>query len=106
MRGSGKSLPILLLLLVVALAVACGGEPSVVATVEASATEVDLPYGSFVGLDLSWRVREPLTRREGPLHVFVHLIDEPGSVVRTFDYAWPGSWREGERLDSRVILHQ
>ena len=77
-----------------------------VAAVEVGASRVDLPHGRFVGLDLAWRVREPLVRREGPLHVFVHLLDEPGSVVRTFDYAWPGSWREGERLETRVILHQ
>ena len=38
--------------------------------------------------------------------MFVHLLDEPGSVVRTFDYSWPGGWQTGSRVDQRVILHQ
>lgn len=89
-----------------ALLPACGGDAPVVASVDVGATEIELPFGRFVELDLTWRVREPLTRREGPLFVFVHLLDAPGSVVRTYDFAWPGSWREGERLETRVILHQ
>ena len=98
--------PLLPLTLAAALLAACGDEPPVVATVKVGASEIVLPYGRFVDFDLAWRARGPLTGREGPLHVFVHLRDESGSVVRTFDFAWPGSWRQGERLETRVILHQ
>jgi hypothetical protein len=74
--------------------------------VELESSEFELPHRRFVTLDLSWRVREPLVGRQGQLSVFVHLLDEPGSVVRTFDHPWPGSWQAGSRIDDRVNLHQ
>ncbi len=76
------------------------------ATVEVESTELELPHRRFAALDLSWRLHEPLAGRAGRLHVFVHLLDGPGSVVRTFDYPWPDGWRVGRRVDHRVHLHQ
>ena len=95
-----------LLLLVFALATGCGGEPLAVAVVEVDSSEIELSHGRFVTLDLSWRMRGELTERAGPLHVFVHLLDEPGSVVRTYDYRWPGTWQPGGRAEHRLTVHQ
>ena len=91
---------------VLALTAGCGGEPAPVAVVEVDSSEIDLVHGRFVSLNLSWRMQEPLAGRSGQLHVFVHLLDEPGSVVRTFDYRWPGSWQPGSRAEHRVTVHQ
>lgn len=84
----------------------CHRESPAVATVDVKTPVLDLPHRSFAPLSLSWRLHEPLVGRSGRLRVFVHLLDEPGSVVRTFDHPWPGSWRPGSRVDYTVDLHQ
>ena len=84
----------------------CGGEPRSVATVEVESSDLELPHRGFTTLGLSWRVEEPLPGRTGKVRVFVHLLDEPGSVVRTFDHDWPDGWRPGSRVGYRVRLHQ
>ncbi len=100
-------LPFLSLLLpVLALAPGCGGEPPPVAVVEVGSPEIELPHRRFATLDLAWRMQEPLTDRSGQLYVFVHLLDEPGSVVRTFDYRWTGSWHTGGHVEHQVTVHQ
>ena len=100
-------LPFLFLLLpALALVTGCGGDAPAVAAVEVDSSEIELPHGRFVDLDLSWRLERELTGRTGPLHVFVHLLDEPGSVVRTYDYPWPGTWQAGSRAEHRVTVHQ
>jgi hypothetical protein len=38
--------------------------------------------------------------------VFLHLLDEPGSVVRTFDHALPGAWLPGQPVRYRHRLLQ
>lgn len=76
------------------------------ARVQVAKSEVELQHHRFVSFDLSWRIEEPLSGRDGRLYVFVHLLDEPGGVVRTFDYAWPGAWQPGSGVEQRVILHQ
>lgn len=102
-----RSLPALLLLLPsLALLSNCGGEPRAVATVAIEESDLRLPHRGFASLDLSWRVEQPLVGRSGELRVFVHLLDEPGSVLRTFDHPWPGSWRPPDRARYRVRLHQ
>jgi hypothetical protein len=98
--------PSLLLLPAVLQALGCGGEPPPVAKVEISRSELELPYGRFAIVDLSWRIRESLTGRAGQLHVFAHLLDGPGNVVRTFDIPWAGGWQPGERAEARLLVHQ
>lgn len=103
-----RSLPPSLLLLLPALVLGsgCGDAPSPVAQVEVVGGEIELAHRRFVPVDLIWRMQEPLHGRSGQLYVFVHLLDEPGSVLRTFDYAWPGGWQSGGRAEHRVNLHQ
>jgi hypothetical protein len=96
----------LLLLPVLALAPGCGDEPPPVAVVEVESSGLELPHRRFVALDLSWRIQQPLAGHAGQLYVFVHLRDEQGSVLRTFDYLWPGSWQTSSRVEHRVTLHQ
>lgn len=104
LRSPSPSL--LLFLSALALAPGCERAPSSVAEVEVGSTFLELPHRRFTALALSWRLQEPLAGRTGQVRVFVHLRDEPGSVVRTFDHPWPGSWRAGRRVEYRVNLHQ
>ena len=95
-----------LLLPALGLVSGCGGEPRSVAAVEVESSDLELAHSGFTTLDLSWRVEEPLPGVSGRVRVFVHLLDEPGGVVRTFDHDWPGGWRPGARVDYQVRLHQ
>jgi hypothetical protein len=56
-----------------------------------------------VRLDLV--MKEPLDVDARPL-VFVHLLDEAGDVVRTFDHELPEAWRPGSTVADTVTLHQ
>ncbi len=94
----------LLSLPVLALALGCGGEPPPVATVEVKSARLDLPHRGFIPLELTWRLERPLPDRVGRLRVFVHLLDEPGGVVRTCDLPCPGSGRPRDRGAYRTRL--
>ncbi len=42
----------------------------------------------------------------GPPQVFVHLLDDAGAVVRTFDHPYPAPWRAGTPVEDPIELHQ
>ena len=96
-------------------AAACGGAETPVARLElepgearASAPgELSLGHPEVRRATLVW---EPLATlpEDGagrPL-VFVHLLDESGAVVRTFDHPYPAPWRAGTPVEDPVELHQ
>jgi hypothetical protein len=86
------------------LLLACGGgEP--VGRLTAGEAEVTLPHGRHVPLELRWEPQRPLEEKATPV-VFVHLLDGEGSVVRTFDHAFPGAWQEGGTVVDVVGLLQ
>ncbi len=94
------------LLLIPCLALAAcrdAGEPVAELTVTPAALELEL--GSFVELGL--RI-VPLTDLDAGVvpQVFLHLVDEPGSVLRTFDHRLPGEFRTGKELAYPVRIHQ
>lgn len=95
----------LLVSLLVAAAVGCGkpGEP--VAELVVSPSEIELQSGTFVELSLRVLPRADLGRGVSPT-VFLHLVDEPGSVLRTFDHRLPGEFRRGHELTYRVRIYQ
>jgi hypothetical protein len=42
----------------------------------------------------------------GPPLVFVHLLDDAGAVVRTFDHPYPTPWRVGAPVEDPLEIHQ
>lgn len=80
---------------------ACGSEPAEpVARLTVAPAEVELPYPESAVLSAVWEMTAPLDdgtagAAEGRPWVFVHLLDEAGAVVRTFDHELPFPWRPG-----------
>ncbi|MDX1644604.1 MAG: hypothetical protein R3244_09635 [Thermoanaerobaculia bacterium] len=93
--------------------VACGTEEPPVAELTIDPPELDLGYSEVRRLRLSWRLLAPLegdragtTTLEGDPRVFVHLIDSPGDVLRTYDHQFPVAWSVGEEVEYFVEIHQ
>jgi hypothetical protein len=87
-----------------ALAVACGGEHTPVARVRVEPQQVRLPFSQAQPLHLTWTPTAALGGEQPT--VFVHLLDDRGKVVRTFDHAFPQRWREGSPVSYDVKLYQ
>ena len=92
-------------LLVAALA-GCAAETPPVAELTVSPSSLELGWPEFAEIQISIEPRAELPGGEAPPIVFLHLLDEPGSVVRTFDHALPQPWRPGRRIEYGVRLHQ
>jgi hypothetical protein len=92
-----------LLLLSAVLASGCGGEDPAVASVEVSPSTVRLAYPTVQPIRLAWA---PSAALEAEPLVFVHLLDEEGAVLRTFDHPFPRRWRPGEPVEYEVKLYQ
>ncbi len=84
----------------------CGGEGEPVARFSIDTGEVDLPYGSFADLDLSWTPTAELTGVTGHLRVFAHLLDPAGRLTRTFDKDLPDEWQVGETQHAPLRIYQ
>ena len=99
-----------LLLLVLALGalgvLGCGEDAPPVASLEVSPKSVRLPYPELHTIHLSWQPSAPLEGFTGTPTVFVHLLDDNGKVVRTFDHTFPDRWREGAAVGYDLKLYQ
>lgn len=96
-----------LALALLGLAVAgCRESRAPVAGFEARPARVDLPWPEFREIELAFEPIAELPPGAAPPIVFLHLLDEPGSVVRTFDHPLPGTWKPGAPLRYRVRLYQ
>lgn len=84
----------------------CGQEAPPVATVEVSPRAVRLPFPELHSVRLSWTPSAPLAGFSGTPTVFVHLLDERDTVVRTFDHPYPGRWEEGAPVAYNLKLYQ
>lgn len=84
---------------------ACRGAGEPVAELAVAPAEIGLQLGSFVELALRITPLADLPPGVVP-QVFLHLIDEPGSVLRTFDHPLPGEFRRGREIAYRVRIHQ
>ncbi|MEO8198222.1 MAG: hypothetical protein ABI689_16005 [Thermoanaerobaculia bacterium] len=84
---------------------ACRGATEPVAELAVSPAEIELQLGSFVELTVRIMPLADLEPGAVPL-VFLHLIDEPGSVLRTFDHTLPGEFRRGREIAYSVRIHQ
>jgi hypothetical protein len=84
---------------------ACGPTEAPVASLTVEPMSLTLPYPGYSDLRLDFVMREPLEGDVRPL-VFVHLLDEAGDVVRTFDHELPEPWRPGSTVTDTVTLQQ
>jgi hypothetical protein len=83
----------------------CRGAGEPVAELAVGPAEVELALGSYVELALRVMPLADLPPGTVP-QVFLHLVDEPGSVLRTFDHPLPGEFRRGREIAYKVRLHQ
>jgi hypothetical protein len=82
-------------LIVLFLVAGCERSAPPVAEVSVQPTEVQLGFPGTAPLEFEWRVGETLEGLQGKPRVFVHLLEEDGEVVRTFDHPLPFEWRPG-----------
>ena len=94
------------LVLVVALGSACGTAEPPVGELEVRLPQTELPYPWAVPLGLTWRPTAPLSGIVGQPLVFVHLLEQPGDVVRTFDHPLPKGWQPGDTIEYELELYQ
>jgi len=101
-------MPALALLALCVLPGAFGCRPAErpVASLETSPSKLELAWPRFVELDIRLRASAPLVDVIGRPLVFLHLLDEPGSVVRTFDHPLPDDWQVGREYAYTVRLYQ
>lgn len=87
-------------------AVGCGASRTPVGDLTTSPAALVLAWPEFVEVRIRLRAERPLPEGEKRPIVFLHLLDEPGSVLRTFDHGLPGEWVAGQEHDytMRVLL--
>jgi hypothetical protein len=104
---SGRPEAAAVVLALAALAVAgCGEAPAPMAGFEASPARLELPWPEFREIELAFEPSAELPPGDTAPIVFLHLLDEPGSVARTFDHPLPPGWTPGRTLRYRVRLYQ
>jgi hypothetical protein len=89
-----------------ALALACAGGKTPVAELAAVPETLALGWPELAEVELELTPMAPLPAEAGDPIVFLHLTDESGAVVRTFDHRLPGEWRPGRAQRYRVRVHQ
>jgi len=104
---SARRSPTPLLLLLAALGVAaCGSGSPPVAGLDFAPSALTLGWPELAEVRVRLVAERALPPEAGQPIVFLHLLDEPGSVVRTFDHALPGEWEAGRTYDYTVRLLQ
>ena len=84
---------------------ACGGDEQTVARLQVEPKTVRLGYPEMFPVRFSWAPTAALGDGVTPT-VFVHLLDDKDTVVRTFDHPFPQPWREGVPVEHEVKLYQ
>ncbi|MCB9378579.1 MAG: hypothetical protein H6511_07425 [Holophagales bacterium] len=85
---------------------ACRAPSPAVARLDARPAHLRLGFGEAAEVELAFEPLAALPRDARGPTVFLHLLDESGLVVRTFDHPLPGDWRPGEEIRYRVRIHQ
>lgn len=106
MARSAHRFPIAAALVLVAGVAACRAPSPAVARLESEPSHLRLGYGEAAEIELAFEPVAALPRGVQAPIVFLHLLDESGIVVRTFDHPLPGSWRPDEEIRYRTRIHQ
>jgi hypothetical protein len=93
-------------LLMAALGLGCRPSETPVAVFDASPSRLELAWPEHVEVRLAFEPKIALPAGTGEPIVFVHLLDEPGSVVRTFDHPLPFDWQPGRRVEYPVRIFE
>lgn len=91
--------------LLVLLAAACGPSDEPVGSLSTT-DSLGLAYPSRTPLEVTFEPTAELDAREGRVLVFVHLLDDQGRLLRTFDHPLPFEWTPGESQTYEVDLWQ
>lgn len=91
--------------LLAVLLAGCRGAGEPVAELAASPAELELQLGAYAELALRIMPLTDLAPGVVP-RVFLHLVDEPGSVLRTFDHTLPAPFRSGQEIAYKVRVYQ
>jgi len=84
----------------------CEKAPETVASVSIEPSQVQLPYPGFAKIELDWELMAPLETVSSDPVVFVHFLDDEGTVERTFDHALPFAWQTGTSQSYEITLYQ
>jgi hypothetical protein len=85
---------------------ACGAVEPPVATLEVVPAELPLNFSEVRSVRLRWQIARPLDETAGELRVFVHVLERPGEVLRTFDHVFPETWSVGAEVSYEIDLYQ
>ncbi len=106
MRSPGARRAAALAACLLALAVGCRSRTSPVARLESHPAHLRLGYPEFAEVEIAFAPVAPLPEGAGAPIVFLHLVEAPDTVVRTFDHPLPERWRVGSEIRYRVRVHQ
>jgi hypothetical protein len=99
------SIPAILISLLASALLACGEDP-VVASLEMKPTSLVVRRNECAPVELTWTIMAPLEKHEGNPAVFLHLLDGPHSLVRTYDHRLPFEWVPGTKHTYPVYVCQ
>jgi len=106
MVGRSTAAPAVAGLAVLLACAACRAPSPALAKLEAHPAHLRLGFAEATEVELALEPLAPLPRDvENPI-VFLHLLDESGIVVRTFDHPLPAPWQRGEEIRYRARIHQ
>ncbi len=100
----GRAVPGALLALLIAGA-GCHRASAPVASLTVAPATLQLGFPEFTEIEIRLTPESELPVGVEP-RLFLHLLEEPGVVLRTFDHRLPGGWREGRELVYRHRLYQ
>jgi len=92
--------------LVLVAGLACDADRRPVGSLAAAPGTILLPWPEFAEVALEVEPLAALPEEVRAPKLFVHLIDETGAVVRTFDQAIGEPWREGRAIRTRIRVLQ
>ena len=84
----------------------CSREPDSVASLVVSPSTIVVRPGQCTPVTLSWTPTAELVRREGEPTVFVHVLDGPHNLVRTFDHRLDIPWNLGQSRSYEIDICQ